>query len=95
MGSVTGNSNTIAGSLVKPVAELGQLEGLRAGGDRASTMAASPSEAFDGAKAYKDAKAMNMMTVLEMHKRFHAETTNPSPSPNPNPNPNPNPTPNP
>jgi len=74
VGSVTGNSNTIAGSLVKPVAELGQLEGLRAGGDRASTMAASPSEAFDGAKAYKDAKAMNMMTVLEMHKRFHAET---------------------
>ena len=26
VGSVTGNSNTIAGSLVKPVAELGQLE---------------------------------------------------------------------
>ena len=33
---------------VKPVAELGQLEGLRAGGNRASTMAASPGEAFDG-----------------------------------------------
>ena len=46
---MTGNSNTIAGSLVKPVAELGQLEGLRAGGNRASTMAASPGEAFDGA----------------------------------------------
>ena len=45
---MTGNSNTIAGSLVKPVAELGQLEGLRAGGNRASTMAASPGEAFDG-----------------------------------------------
>jgi len=74
VGSVTGNSNTIAGSLVKPVAELGQLEGLRAGGERVSSMAASTREGFDGAKAYKDAKAMNMMTVLEMHKRFHVET---------------------
>jgi len=74
VGSVTGNSNTIAGSFVKPVAALGQLEGLRAGGDRASAMAASPTEAFDGAKAYKDAKALNMMTVLEMHRRFHSES---------------------
>ena len=74
VGSVTGNSNTIAGKFVKPVAELGQLEGLRAGGGRASAMAASPKEAFDGAKAYKDAKALNMMTVLEMHRRFHEET---------------------
>ena len=74
MGSVTGNSNTIAGKFVKPVAELGTLEGLAAGGAKASAMAASPSEAFDGAKAYKDAKALNMMTVLEMHRRFHEET---------------------
>ena len=26
---------------------------------------------FDGAKAYKDAKALNMMTVLELHRRLH------------------------
>jgi len=74
VGSVTGNSNTIAGKFVKPVAELGDLEGLRAGPGRASAMAASPSEPFDGAKAYKDAKALNMMTVREMHRRFHSET---------------------
>jgi len=74
VGSVTGNSNTIAGSFVKPVAELGALEGLKAGGGRASTMAASAEEPFDGAKAYKDAKALNMITVLEMHRRFHEET---------------------
>jgi len=74
VGSVTGNSNTIAGSLVKPVAELGALEGLKLGGAQASAMAASPGEKFDGAKAYKDAKALNMMTVLEMHRRFHDET---------------------
>ena len=74
VGSVTGNSNTIAGSLVKPVAELGDLEGLRLGGGKASAMAADAAEAFDGAKAYKDAKALNMMTVLEMHRRYHAST---------------------
>ena len=74
IGSVTGNSNTIAGSLVKPVAELGDLEGLREGGGRRAAMAADAAEAYDGAKAYKDAKALNMMTVLEMHRRFHDST---------------------
>ena len=74
VGSVTGNSNTIAGSFVKPVADVGDLEGLAAGGGRVSPMAADPTEAFDGAKAYKDAKALNMMTVLEMHRRFHEDT---------------------
>ena len=74
VGSVTGNSNTIAGSLVKPVADVGNLEGLRAGGGRVATMASSPSEGFYGAKAYKDAKALNMMTVLEMHRRFHTSS---------------------
>jgi len=74
VGSVTGNSNTIAGSFVKPVAEIGELEGLKAGGGRVSAMAASVDEKFDGAKAYKDAKALNMMTVLEMHRRYHEET---------------------
>jgi len=74
VGSVTGNSNTIAGSLVKPVAELGSLGGLKLGGGRASAMASSETERFDGAKAYKDAKALNMITIREMHRRFHDET---------------------
>ena len=29
---------------------------------------------FDGAKAYKDAKALNMMTVLELHRRLSKKT---------------------
>ena len=29
---------------------------------------------FDGAKAYKDAKALNMMTVTELHRRYHDST---------------------
>jgi protochlorophyllide reductase len=74
VGSVTGNKNTVAGSVVKPVADLGDLEGLRAGGGRSSTMAASKFEAYNGAKAYKDAKALNMITALEMHRRYHDDT---------------------
>ena len=31
VGSVTGNKNTVAGSLVKPVADVGELEGLASG----------------------------------------------------------------
>ena len=29
---------------------------------------------FNGAKAYKDAKLCNMMTVLELHRRFNPST---------------------
>ena len=29
---------------------------------------------FNGAKAYKDAKLCNMMTVLELHRRYNAST---------------------
>ena len=29
---------------------------------------------FDGAKAYKDAKMCNMMTVNQLHKRYHEST---------------------
>lgn len=74
VGSVTGNSNTIAGSFVKPVADVGNLEGLKVGGQRKSAMMSSPIEKFDGAKAYKDAKVLNMMTAVEMHRRYHKET---------------------
>jgi len=76
VGSVTGNKNTVAGSLVKPVADVAELKGLGfsaveyKGQHRASPMVGSPTEPYNGAKAYKDAKALNMMTVLELHERF-------------------------
>ena len=37
-------------------------------------MASSVKEGFYGAKAYKDAKALNMMTVLQAHQRLHEKT---------------------
>lgn len=74
VGSVTGNKNTVGGGFVRPFADVGELEGLKLGGNRASAMPSSPDEPFDGAKAYKDAKALNMMTALEMHRRYHKST---------------------
>ena len=31
-------------------------------------------EPFNGAKAYKDSKICNMMTINELHKRYHKST---------------------
>ena len=70
VGSITGNSNTIGGGFVYPRAEIGELQGLRSG--PYSEMVDGGN--FDGAKAYKDAKALNMMTVTELHRRFHYDT---------------------
>lgn len=71
VGSITGNSNTIGGGFVYPRADIGELDGLKAGPYGAAMV---DGKGFDGAKAYKDAKALNMMTVTELHRRFHDET---------------------
>ena len=61
VGSITGNDNTLAGN-VPPKADLGDLRGLAAGvNGRAS--AAIDGKDFDGAKAYKDSKICNMLTM--------------------------------
>jgi len=67
VGSITGNTNTLAGN-VPPKADLGDLSGL------ASGSAMIDGGAFDGAKAYKDSKVCNMLTVREMHRRLHEAT---------------------
>ena len=72
VGSITGNSNTIGGGLVLPLADLGQLEGLAEGGREPISMV--DGKVFNGAKAYKDSKICNMMTVNELHKRYHDST---------------------
>lgn len=72
VGSITGNDNTVGGGLVKPIADLGELEGLEQGGK--SPIAMIDGKAFDGAKAYKDSKVCNMMTINELHRRYHKST---------------------
>eukprot|EP00468_Gymnochlora_sp_CCMP2014_P002935 CAMPEP_0167754710 /NCGR_PEP_ID=MMETSP0110_2-20121227/8422_1 /TAXON_ID=629695 /ORGANISM="Gymnochlora sp., Strain CCMP2014" /LENGTH=440 /DNA_ID=CAMNT_0007640621 /DNA_START=231 /DNA_END=1553 /DNA_ORIENTATION=+ len=71
VGSITGNTNTVGGGAVWPWADLGKLNGLAEGGKDIPMMDGGN---FNGAKAYKDSKLANMMTVLEAHRRFHGST---------------------
>jgi len=71
VGSITGNTNTVGGGAVWPWADLGKLNGLAEGGKGVPMMDGGN---FNGAKAYKDSKLANMMTVLEAHRRYHDST---------------------
>jgi len=72
VGSVTGNTNTIGGGLVYPRADLGTLSGFDEGGTQPVAMV--DGKPFFGAKAYKDSKVCNMMTLSELHNRYHDDT---------------------
>jgi len=72
VGSITGNTNTVGGGLVYPQADLGNLKGLEKG--MKNPIAMADGKPFFGAKAYKDAKVCNMMTVSELHRRYHEKT---------------------
>ncbi|KAK9269798.1 hypothetical protein L1049_001576 [Liquidambar formosana] len=73
VGSITGNTNTLAGN-VPPKANLGDLRGLQGGLNGLNSSAMIDGGDFDGAKAYKDSKVCNMLTMQEFHRRFHEET---------------------
>ncbi|KAF8083426.1 hypothetical protein N665_0774s0014 [Sinapis alba] len=73
VGSITGNTNTLAGN-VPPKANLGDLRGLASGLNGLNSSAMIDGGDFNGAKAYKDSKVCNMLTMQEFHKRFHEET---------------------
>ncbi|KAK3022241.1 hypothetical protein RJ639_046029, partial [Escallonia herrerae] len=75
VGSITGNTNTLAGN-VPPKANLRNLRGLAGGIERAkvlNTSAMINGGDFDGAKAYKDSKVCNMLTIQEFHRRFNED----------------------
>ena len=72
VGSITGNSNTVGGGLVYPRADLGKLQGFEQGAKNPIAMV--DGKPFFGAKAYKDAKVCNMMTVSQLHERYHDST---------------------
>ncbi|XAR68365.1 Protochlorophyllide reductase [Bertholletia excelsa] len=73
VGSITGNTNTLAGN-VPPKANLGDLRGLAGGLNGLNSSAMIDGRDFDGAKAYKDSKVCNMLTMQEFHRRYHEET---------------------
>ncbi|KAK9938177.1 hypothetical protein M0R45_014930 [Rubus argutus] len=73
VGSITGNTNTLAGN-VPPKASLGDLRGLAGGINGLNSSAMIDGGDFDGAKAYKDSKVCNMLTMQEFHRRYHEET---------------------
>jgi len=72
VGSITGNTNTVGGGLVYPQANLGNLEGFEQGGLEPISMI--DGKPFFGAKAYKDSKVCNMMTVSELSRRYAEDT---------------------
>ncbi|KAB2035648.1 hypothetical protein ES319_D04G167300v1 [Gossypium barbadense] len=73
VGSITGNTNTLAGN-VPPKANLGDLRGLAGGLNGIQSSAMIDGGDFDGAKAYKDSKVCNMLTMQEFHRRYNEET---------------------
>ncbi|KAL5581806.1 hypothetical protein UlMin_014248 [Ulmus minor] len=72
VGSITGNTNTLAGN-VPPKANLGDLRGLVGGLNGINNSPMIDGGEFDGAKAYKDSKVCNMLTMQEFHRRYHEE----------------------
>lgn len=73
VGSITGNTNTLAGN-VPPKANLGDLRGLAGGLNGVNCSSMIDGGDFDGAKAYKDSKVCNMLTMQEFHRRYHEKT---------------------
>lgn len=57
-----------------PKASLGDLRGLAGGLNGLNSSAMIDGGEFDGAKAYKDSKVCNMLTMQEFHRRYHEET---------------------
>lgn len=73
VGSITHNPDELAGK-IPPQANLGDCSGLLKGLKVADGNVMIDGKRFDGPKAYKDAKASNMLTIFEMHRRLHEKT---------------------
>jgi protochlorophyllide reductase len=73
LGTVTANSKELGGKIPIPApADLGDLQGLAAGFK--APIATIDGKKFKAGKAYKDSKLCNMITVQELHRRYHDST---------------------
>ncbi|MDX2244685.1 MAG: protochlorophyllide reductase [Leptolyngbyaceae cyanobacterium bins.302] len=73
LGTVTANSKELGGKIPIPApADLGNLAGFEAGFK--APIAMIDGKPFKAGKAYKDSKLCNMITVRELHRRYHDST---------------------
>jgi protochlorophyllide reductase len=71
LGTVTHNPDELGGK-IPPRPDLGNLEGFAAGFKAPITMA--DGKKFEPVKAYKDSKVCNVLTMRELHRRYHDST---------------------
>lgn len=71
LGTVTHNPDELGGK-IPPRPDLGNLEGFAAGFKDPITMI--DGKEFEPVKAYKDSKVCNVLTMRELHRRYHDST---------------------
>ena len=73
LGTVTANPKELGGKIPIPAPpDLGNLEGFEAGFKAPITMING--KKFKPGKAYKDSKLCNVLTMRELHRRYHEST---------------------
>ena len=73
LGTVTANPKELGGKIPIPAPpDLGNLEGMEAGFKEPITMING--KKFKPGKAYKDSKLCNVLTMRELHRRYHQST---------------------
>ncbi|MGB7248998.1 MAG: protochlorophyllide reductase [Phormidesmis sp.] len=73
LGTVTANPKELGGKIPIPAPpDLGELKGMELGFK--APIAMIDGKKFKPGKAYKDSKLCNMLTMLEMHRRYHKDT---------------------
>ncbi|XWK89658.1 MAG: protochlorophyllide reductase [Phormidium sp.] len=71
LGTVTHNPDELGGK-IPPRPDLGNFEGFAAGFKDPVTMI--DGKKFEPVKAYKDSKVCNVLTMRELHRRYHDST---------------------
>lgn len=71
LGTVTHNPDELGGK-IPPQPDLGELQGFAEGFKDPITMI--DGKAFEPVKAYKDSKVCNILTMRELHRRYHDST---------------------
>lgn len=73
LGTVTANPKELGGKIPIPAPpDLGDLKGFEAGFKAPISMI--DGKKFKSGKAYKDSKLCNMLTMRELHRRYHEST---------------------